>query len=372
MSRYDLSREELAEVLAGEPAYRVAQLEEGLYRRLALPGELTTLPKTLRERLAADERLAPALSLRTEQRADDGATTKWLFALDGGHAVETVLMHYPRHSTVCISSQAGCAMACTFCATGDHGFDRQLRVGEIVEQVVHAARRAREEGRRLDHVVFMGMGEPLANLGPVLTAVERLVGPLGLAQRHLTISTVGVVPGIRRLAARPEQVNLAVSLHAANDALRDELVPLNRRYPLAVLLAACAEYVAATHRRLSFEWALIDGVNDRDADAGELATIARELHAHVNLIPMNPTVGGSARGLRGSPPTRVRGFRDELRELGVNVTIRQTRGEKINAACGQLAGAVARSATGRGCAQPAASPASPPSPAVTSLNRPDR
>ena len=184
-------------------------------------------------------------------------------------------MHYPDRTTVCVSSQAGCAMGCGFCATGQAGFQRQLTTGEIVEQVVRAARRARDAGRRLGNVVFMGMGEPLANFDRVWTAVERLHGDIGLSARHITVSTVGMVPGIRRLAGEDLPVNLAVSLHAANDDLRNELVPINRRYPLSVLMGACADYLRAKGRRLSFEWALIDGTNDRRSDARELAELAR-------------------------------------------------------------------------------------------------
>ena len=225
-------------------------------------------------------------------------------------------------------------MACGFCATGQAGFDRNLTTGEIVEQVVRARAEAARLGRRLSNVVFMGMGEPLANYERVWTAVERLHGDMGLSARHLTISTVGVAPGIRRLAAEALPVNLAVSLHAANDGLRDELVPLNRRYALAPLMDACRTYLDAKHRRLSFEWALIDGVNDRPSDAGELAALARPLAAHVNLIPLNPTPGYPA---TGTPPARVRAFRSALASLGVNATVRRNRGVDIAAACGQLA-----------------------------------
>lgn len=338
MSRYDLSPDELGALLAGEPRYRVAQVRDGLYRALAEPAELTTLPRALRERLAAAPELAPALTPVAETSADDGATTKWVFGLADGERIETVLMHAERRSTVCVSSQAGCAMACSFCATGQAGYRRHLRTGEIVEQVVRASRAARAAGRRLDHVVFMGMGEPFANYDRVWRAVESIIDDLGLAARHLTLSTVGVVPGILRLARAERQVNLAVSLHAANDALRDELVPLNRRYPLAVLAEACAAYVSATHRRLSLEWALIDGVNDRPSDAAELAAFARPLGAHINLIPLNPTPGYP---VLGSPPERVRAFRDDLTARGANATVRRTRGRSIDAACGQLAARVA-------------------------------
>jgi 23S rRNA (adenine2503-C2)-methyltransferase len=267
--------------------------------------------------------------------ADRGETVKWLWRLQDGTEVETVLMHYADRSTVCVSSQAGCAMGCGFCATGQAGFDRHLSAGEIVEQVVRAARRARDDGRRLSNVVFMGMGEPLANYDATWAAVERLHADVGLSARHLTVSTVGIVPGIRRLAAEALPVNLAVSLHAADDALRDELVPINRRYPLSTLMDACAGYLLAKGRRLSFEWALIDGVNDRSVDAQQLIERARSLPlpAHVNLIPLNPTPGYA---VRGSPASRVREFRDELRVGGVNATVRRTRGTDIDAACGQL------------------------------------
>jgi 23S rRNA (adenine2503-C2)-methyltransferase len=335
-SRHDLSRADLAGLLVGEPAYRVSQLWDGLYRRLCEPGQITELPRALREHLASVPELSPALRVVSESVSDRGGTTKWLFELSGGARIETVLMQYPARTTACVSTQAGCAMACGFCATGQAGFTRHLSSGEIVEQVIHAARASAATGRRLQNVVFMGMGEPLANYPRVWAAVQRLNTDVGLAARHITISTVGVVPGIRRLAAEKLQVNLAVSLHAANDALRDELVPLNRRYPLGVLTEACRQYQAATGRRLSFEWALIDGVNDRESDAGELADIALPLRAHVNLIPLNPTPGYPT---RGTPAARVRTFAERLQWRGVNATVRQNRGTDIAAACGQLAAA---------------------------------
>lgn len=333
-TRYDLSRAELAEALGGEPAYRVAQLWQGLYEQLAEPADLTTLPKALRARLA--DELPTALEPVVASRSDDGDTVKYLWQLAGGARIETVLMLYPDRATVCVSTQAGCAMACGFCATGQAGFERQLGVGEIVEQVVRAARDARAGGRRVSNVVFMGMGEPFANYDHVWAAAVRLHDDVGLSARHLTISTVGIVPGIRRLAGEALPVNLAVSLHAANDTLRDELVPINRRYPLDALMDACGDYLEARNRRLSFEWAMIDGVNDRPSDAAELADRCRSLRlpAHVNLIPLNPTPGY---GVAGTPPARVRAFRDRLTALGVNATVRANRGTDIDAACGQLA-----------------------------------
>jgi 23S rRNA (adenine2503-C2)-methyltransferase len=328
-SRYDARPADVARVLAGEPAYRARQAWDGLHRRGLDPEEMTELPGALRARLAAA--LPPALAAAAESVADRGQTVKWLWRLADGALVETVLMANGSRATACVSSQAGCAMACGFCATGQAGFERNLSEGEIVEQVVRARRRATP--RRLSNVVFMGMGEPLANYDRVIAAVRRLMGDLGLSARGITVSTVGVVPGIRRLADEGLPVTLAVSLHAANDALRDELVPLNRRYPLDVLMAACDEHRHATGRRLSFEWALMDGVNDRPADATELAERARPLGAHVNLIPLNPTPGWPT---PGTPPAGVRAFRDRLRALGVNVTVRRTRGTEIDAACGQL------------------------------------
>lgn len=335
-SPYDLDRGALDLLLGDQPAFRARQVWDGLHARVLYPEEMTDLPLSLRTRLASA--LPRGLREVSRQSADDGQTTKWLWALHDGAQVETVLMHYPDRVTVCVSTQAGCAMACQFCATGQAGFSRQLSAGEIVEQVAEAIRAARP--RRLSNVVFMGMGEPLANYDRVWSAVTRLHGEMGLSARHLTLSTVGVVPGIRRLAAEALPVNLAVSLHAANDATRDVLVPLNRRYPLAVLAEACAEYVEATGRRLSIEWAMIHDVNDQDKDAGELAQFARPLGAHVNLIPLNATPGYA---VRGSPARRVREFRDRLGSLGVNATVRMTRGAEIDAACGQLAAAVTRS-----------------------------
>jgi 23S rRNA (adenine2503-C2)-methyltransferase len=342
-SLYDLTRQALGELLPDQPRYRVDQVWQGLYARGADLDELTDVPKAVRARLAG---AAPsALQPLAESVSDDGETVKWLWGIrdhaDGssngadGLAVETVLMHYDDRTTVCISTQAGCAMACGFCATGQAGFARHLSVGEIVEQVARARQRAarRHPPRRVANVVFMGMGEPLANYDRTWAAVERLHGDMGISARHLTLSTVGIVPGIRRLATEGLPVNLAVSLHAANDELRQRLVPINERYPLAALGEACADYLEAKGRRLSFEWALIDGVNDRPVDIRELAAFARPLRAHVNLIPLNPTPGFP---VRGSAPERVRAFRDGLRAHGVNTTVRQNRGTDIDAACGQL------------------------------------
>jgi len=338
-TRYDLDRTGIVALLErvapDQPRYRADQLWDGLHRRLLGPDELTELPRALRAALAGHPAMALALEPEGEWVADGGETRKWVWRLADGGRIESVLMHARGRSTVCVSTQAGCAMACGFCATGQAGFDRHLRVGEIVEQVARAAKVSADDGRRLSHVVFMGMGEPLANYDATWAAVRSIHDGLGLSARHLTISTVGIAPGIRRLATEALPVNLAVSLHAADDGLRDELVPVNRRYPLAELAAACREYVRATGRRLSFEWALISGVNDRPDDAVRLAAFALALGAHVNLIPLNPTPGYP---VVGSSPAAVRSFRDALRSRGVNVTVRRTRGREIAAACGQLAG----------------------------------
>ena len=331
---YTPDREEFAALLAGEPRYRLDQVWDGLYTKLADPTAISNVPKALRERLAIE--LPTSLTEVTRQVNDNGDTIKYLWQLHDGSRIETVLMVYPDRVTVCVSSQAGCAMGCGFCATGQAGFTRQLTVGEIVEQVVVAAREARAMDRRLANVVFMGMGEPMANEGAVWGSVERLHGAIGLSARHITISTVGLIPGIRKLTERALPVNLAVSLHAANDTLRDELVPINKRYPLDDLMSACGDYLKAKGRRLSFEWAMIEGVNDRDSDAVELAKLCRRfrLPAHVNLIPLNPTPGYPT---IGSSKTRVAQFHTRLIELGVNATVRRNRGTDIDAACGQLA-----------------------------------
>ena len=333
-TRYDVGREELAARLGGAPRYRVDQVWSGLYEHFTEPDDWTNLPKAMRADLA--EQLPSALRLVTESVSGNGDTVKFLWELDGGSRVETVLMLYPDRATVCISSQAGCAMGCGFCATGQAGFTRHLTVGEIVEQVAMGIRRARETERRVSNVVFMGMGEPLANEETVWRSVERLHGDIGLSARHITVSTVGIIPGIRKLTDRPLPINLAVSMHAANDELRNELVPINRRYPIDDLMSACRDYLAVKRRRISFEWAMISGVNDRDSDAAELAELSLRVRprVHVNLIPLNPTPGFPT---VGSPLSRVYEFRDLLRSLGAVATVRQNRGTEIDAACGQLA-----------------------------------
>ncbi len=327
-SPWDLSRDELAELLSDHPRYRVDQVWNGLYGRGLTPDQITELPAALRAELS--EQLVPSLTLDTEQRSSDDTTVKQLWTVEGG-SIETVLMHYPKRSTACVSSQAGCAMGCGFCATGQIGYDRNLSVGEILEQIVRA--RAAAEPRRLSNIVFMGMGEPFANYDRLMIVIDRLLNDFEIGARKITVSTVGLVPQMLRFAEAGLQVGLAVSLHAANDELRTELVPINKRHPIDDLVAAAQLFRERTGRRVSYEWAMIDGVNDRDSDAAELAKVAKRSFAHVNLIPLNPTPGWPT---TGTPPKRIRAFASQLEDAGVNVTVRANRGTDIDAACGQL------------------------------------
>jgi 23S rRNA (adenine2503-C2)-methyltransferase len=329
------SPEDLGRLLEDQPAYRVDQLRDWLYKSPVLSTEdMTNLPTAVRERL---DPLWP-FEVELEQSADAGTTRKWLFRAPDGAAVESVLMGYPSRTTLCISSQAGCPLGCTFCATGQFGFERHLEPGEIMAQVAYAQAFLRQIGMpgvpdHLTNVVFMGMGEPLVNYDRVREALRRMIEVMGLSARSITVSTVGIVPGMRRLADEPWPVSLAVSLHAADDDLRSSLVPINRRYPLKELEAAAASYFEKKRRRLSIEWTMMDGVNDTSDQAGKLAAIARRLRAHVNLIALNPTPLTEHRASTG---TAIHTFARELRRQGANVTIRDTRGRSIDAACGQL------------------------------------
>ncbi len=346
---YELSYGELESTITswGEPRYRTRQVWEWLYRKYARDfSEMTNLPKRLRERLAETFTLLP-LTPVTEQVARNRLTRKMLFALADGQAVETVLMLYEKRRTLCISSQVGCAMGCPFCATGLSGFSRNLTVGEILGQVMYYARWLADpladgvdasplpRPARVSNVVFMGMGEPMANYERVWKAIRILVDKRGfnLGARHITVSTVGIVPGIRRMAEEGLQVRLAVSLHAADDDLRNELVPINRRYPLADLMDAVRYYIQRTHRRVTFEYALMRDVNDSPEHARALVRLLRGVLAHVNLIPMNPVEGTPFQ-----PSTRrdtVR-FARLVEEAGIPVTVRLRRGLEIDAGCGQL------------------------------------
>jgi 23S rRNA (adenine2503-C2)-methyltransferase len=302
---------------------------------------LTTLPREVRQRIASEFRVDTIETSETSL-SDAGATEKALHRLADGALVESVLMHYParvgsreRH-TLCISSQVGCAVGCPFCATGELGFSRDLDAAEMCDQVRAAERRLRPSGRHVTNVVFMGMGEPLLNLDAVLAAIDALCDRrrLGLGARRITVSTSGVVPGIRRLTALGARFTLAVSLHAARDALRDLLVPLNRRWPVADVVDAARDHARATGRRITYEATMIGGVNDTELDARAMADLLRGDHAHVNLIPMNPVAHTP---WTASPMPVIERFAATLREAGISTTIRRNRGQEVGAACGQLA-----------------------------------
>lgn len=335
----------------GQPAFRAKQLAGWIYTSL-VPNfaAMRNLPAALREQLEREASIAGPQA-RTEVKAKDGRTRKLLLELGDGRLIETVLMLYPANgesrarATVCVSTQAGCAYGCTFCATGQMGFDRHLTAGEIVSQVLHFARELHAQpwvapdGETIDRVsnlVFMGMGEPFHNYDNTLRAVRILNMPEGLniGARHMTISTVGLVPGILRLAEEPLQVNLAISLHAPNDTMRLRTMPVTRKYPIAQVLDACREYVARTNRQVTFEYVLLAGVNDAPEHARELATLLAPLRhlCHVNLIPVNKTAASYA----VPSGEAIRAFRETLRAGGVSNSVRAERGDDIAAACGQL------------------------------------
>ena len=318
-----------------EPPYRTRQVYEALTRGLVTDiSDITTLPQGLRRALA--ERLYP-VTLTPEHTvgAPRDAAVKTLFAAADGEPVEAVLMKYPKRATVCVSTQVGCAVGCRFCASGRLGLRRGLTAEEMVDQVLHFARVLRARERVVTNVVFMGMGEPFHNYDETLRACRLLNDPAGfdLGARSIAVSTVGVVPGIDRFAQEPLQLHLAVSLHAATDALRDRLVPLNRTYPLDEVFAATARYVRGTRRKVLFEYVVLDGVNDTDEQAQVLAARVRPPHYHLNLIAYNET-GGE---FRRPPAARLAAFKERLEAAGVGVTLRRSPGEEIEAACGQLA-----------------------------------
>lgn len=332
---YGLSKEQLTDLLLewGEPKFRAKQLWEWLYdKRVADFDAMTNLSKSLRERLKTETTLGQ-LDIALEQSSNDG-TKKRLFKLEDGQYIESVLMPYDDHRrTACISSQAGCAMGCVFCATGQMGFARQLSSTEIFEQAALFARELEAEGERLSNIVLMGMGEPFHNYDATLEAIHRLMSDLGIGARHITVSTVGLVPQIRRFADEGLQVTLAISLHAATDEERSALLPVNKRWNLAELMDACRYYIEKTGRRVTFEWAAIAGENDTPEEAHKLGKLLSSLKCHVNIIPLNPT-GGYA----GEPadPEAVEKFINILQHYGVSGTVRVRRGIDIDAGCGQL------------------------------------
>jgi len=338
----------------GEPPFRAKQLYSWLYRHLVTGfSAMTNLPQVLRDRLVQEASIGPMV-VRSELHSKDDRTRKILLELSDGKLIESVLMLYPpigessARATVCVSSQAGCAFGCTFCATGQMGFDRHLSAGEIVAQVLFFARELRTapwaaEGlpgsAPIDHItniVLMGMGEPLHNYDNVLRALRILNSPDGfnLGARHMTVSTVGLVPAIRKLSQEPLQVNLAISLHAPTDELRSQTMPVNKKYPLLELLSACRDYIDATGRQVTFEYVLLAGVNDTAQSAHQLGELLAPLKqfAHVNCIPVNAT----SADYRPPGGEAIRAFRDILFEHGVSNSVRAERGDDIAAACGQL------------------------------------
>jgi len=328
--------ERLGDLVPEEPAYRTDQIRDWLYKTPVLTSdEMTNLPKPLRDEIRPQHW---PFDLEIEQTADRGQTKKWLFRCKDGSPIESVLMGYANRTTLCISSQVGCAMGCTFCATGQFGFDRHLDAGEITAQVAYAnaflaTTPLPRSPERVTNVVFMGMGEPLANYQNTVESLRRMIDVMGMSARSITVSTVGFVPGMRMLIDEPWPVNLAVSLHSTIPSERSKLVPINDRYPIDDVVAAALDYFKAKGRRISLEWTLIADANDSDEEASGLARIARNLSAHVNVIALNPTPLSMDR-----PPDNdhVRRFIGTLKREGANVTLRDTRGQDIDAACGQL------------------------------------
>ncbi|SRR5581483_11686979 len=336
---YDLDQSSLGQLLRswGEPAYRARQIWQGLYQHFYnSPSQFSNLPKSLRDKMATELDFIGIEPIRYLDSSDK-QTRKTLFKLNDGHVIEAVLMRYDRRRTLCISSQAGCAMGCVFCATGQMGFKRHLSSGEIVAQVMYYARMLHGEEQTVTNIVVMGMGEPFHNYDNTMAAIDRLNDSEGFnfGARRFTISTVGLVPMIKRFADEKRQVNLAISLHAADDDLRVSMLPVNKKYNTEEVLEACRYYVAQTGRRITFEWALINGVNDTPEQARKLAARLKGLLCHVNAIPLNPT-----KGYKGQATTRERGikFKEPLEQAGIPCTIRMRRGVDIAAGCGQLAG----------------------------------
>ena len=337
MNLLDLSYEQLVALVVdlGQPRFRATQIWRWVYNTLTDdPNEMVNLPKPLRQYLIENTCIG-RLKAVTTVKAKDGLTEKVLFEAADGQHFETVLMRYTSRNTVCVSTQIGCAVGCLFCATGQSGFVRDLTTGEITAQVLYYARQLREENALVTNIVLMGMGEPMLNYDNTWRAIVNLNDREGLAlgARRFTISTSGVVPGIERMAREPLAVGLAVSLHAPNDALRDQLVPMNRRYPLEELLQACRTYIRHRGRRVTFEYALAKGLNDSDEHAQQTADLLQGLLCHVNLIPLNPTPGCD---YEPSTHERVLRFQEILVKGRIQTTVRVRRGLDIQAGCGQL------------------------------------
>lgn len=335
---YDLSVEALkAYFLANQqPSFRTKQLLEGLYGKLYSDfSQVATLPTTIKAKLGEDFEINPLTPSR-ELISKDQQTEIALFELRDGSKIESVLMHYEERNSLCISTQVGCPMDCVFCATGQMGYTRNLSSGEILGQIIFYMRKLREQGEALTNVVYMGMGEPFLNYDNVITSLQQLNNPdmLNFGARRVTISTVGIIPKIEKFTELDSQVNLAVSLHASTDEVRTTLVPANRLYPIRPLLAACRHYTQVTHRRITFEYALIDSVNDSLDQANQLAHLLKGMLCHVNLIALNPS---KKYPVNGSDKSKVFAFQEELLANGIQATVRLRRGLEINAGCGQLA-----------------------------------
>jgi 23S rRNA (adenine2503-C2)-methyltransferase len=356
---YDLDLPALTNLLKelNEPAYRAKQIWQGLDQHVwDSPEQFSNLPKSLREKLGEQVAFSP-FKVKIYQDSSDGFTRKTLFELPDRNLIEAVLMRYgdpadnpqitasptgrgaKNRRTLCISTQAGCAMGCVFCATGQMGFKRHLSSGEIVAQVMYYARMLKAESQTVTNIVLMGMGEPFHNYENTMAAIDRLNDPVGynFGARRFTISTVGLVPMIRRFADERRQVNLAISLHAADDESRVSMLPINKKYKIDEVLEACRYYVHQTGRRITFEWALIHGVNDTPEVAKRLAMRLRGLLCHVNAIPLNPTAGYQG---KATDRERAVAFKASLEQAGIPCTIRMRRGIDIQAGCGQLAGSV--------------------------------
>lgn len=335
---YDLGFEELSDLLReiNQPAYRAKQIWQGLYQNLWTDmSQFSNLPLSLRDQLISQYTLGE-LRLEKELASTDGQTIKYLYRLEDGSAIETVLMAYQDRNTVCISSQVGCAMGCKFCATGNMGFIRNLSSGQIIEQVLNSAAILSSNGKKLTNVVLMGMGEPFHNFPAVQKAITVLnnADGFGMGMRRFTISTVGIIPGIEKLTEERSQVNLAISLHAADDQLRSKLIPINSKYNISALITACDQYLEANGRRITIEWALIDGVNDTTEQARMLVDLIKGKLFHVNLIQLNPVDH-----FAGKPTLdhNARNFQKIVEAAGIPCTIRLRRGIDIQAGCGQLA-----------------------------------
>lgn len=337
-SLFDLDYEDLGEVIQGwnEPAYRTQQIWQGLFQKFwNNPKEFTTLSLPLRKKIDQNF-FFDALNPEKDLQSNDGSTRKILYRLKDNAAIETVLMGYTDRNTVCISSQVGCGMGCNFCATGNMGFIRNLSRGEIIEQVIKTAADLGQSGKKLTNVVFMGMGEPFNNYQPVMEAVRILNDSrgFGMGTRRFTISTVGLIPEIKRFTEENTQINLAISLHAADDELRSSIVPINRKYPIRELMEVCRQYLQKTNRRITFEWALIDGINDTAEQARKLSNLVGGMLTHVNIIRLNPV---AHYGGKPAEEEKALIFQKILTDAGIACTIRLRRGIDIQAGCGQLA-----------------------------------